>query len=122
MAEVHQDLSEVPEAEYPDKTCTLDELVTKPDLVEKALSGDKTEQRRNGLYAYPGETFTLDGATFEVVEVWQEPLGAFDDETAKREGFPDIDTYKEEIMGIHGSDDWWPEDHTVWAHRFERVD
>lgn len=122
MAEVLEDLSEIAEEEYPDKTCTLDELVTKPDLVEKALAGDKTEQRRNGLYAYPGETFELDGVAFRVVDVWKEPLGNLDDEVARREGFEDLETYKEEVMGIHGADDWWPADHPVWAHRFERVD
>lgn len=121
MAEALIDLSEVPEGEYPDKTCTIDELVTKPDLVEMALAGEKVEQRRNGLYAYPGETFELDGVTFEVTRVWKQPLGELDDAVAKREGFDSLDAYKAEILGLHGEDDWWPEDKPVWAHRFERV-
>lgn len=120
MAEALVDLSEVAEADYPDKTCTIDELVTKPALVEKALAGEKVEQRRNGLYAYPGETFDLDGVTFEVVDVWKEPLRALDDEAAEREGFPDLDTYKAEILDLHGEGSWWDGDHPVWVHRFRR--
>lgn len=122
MGEVVTDLSGMSEEEYPDKTCTIDELVTREDLVEAALLGDKTEQRRNGLYAYPGETFELDGVAFRVVEVWEEPLAALDDAAARREGFDDLAAYKEAILGIHGESDWWPKDHTVWAHRFEPVE
>ena len=54
---------------YPEKTCSIDRLVRQKMLVESALAGVKTEQRRNGVYAYPGETFELEGRTFEVISL-----------------------------------------------------
>jgi len=46
--------------DYPEKTCEIDRLVTHPKLVAKALRGEKTQQRRAGVYGYPGETFELE--------------------------------------------------------------
>jgi len=52
--------------DYPKKTCSIERLVTHTKLVEAALAGTKTEQRRDGIYAYPGETFELEGVKFTV--------------------------------------------------------
>ncbi|MDP3904067.1 MAG: ASCH domain-containing protein, partial [Methylococcaceae bacterium] len=41
----------------PPKTCSVDRLVTHPKLVAAALAGSKTQQRRDGVYGYPGEEF-----------------------------------------------------------------
>jgi len=45
---------------YPEKTCSIDRLVTHPKLVAAALSGTKTQQRRaacirgwNGTTSFP---------------------------------------------------------------------
>ena len=43
--------------EYPEKTCEIDRLVTREKLVAAAVQGRKTQQRRDGIYGYPGETF-----------------------------------------------------------------
>ena len=44
-------------SDFPEKTCEIDSLVTHAKLVEAAIAGRKTQQRRNGIYAYPGEAF-----------------------------------------------------------------
>ena len=45
---------------YPKKTCSIDRLVTHPKLVAAAKAGMKTQQRRDGVYGLPGETFDLE--------------------------------------------------------------
>lgn len=50
--------------DYPEKSCEIDRLVRHPKLIEAAISGQKTQQRRDGVYAYPEETFELDGVPF----------------------------------------------------------
>jgi len=64
-----------PSTDYPEKTCSIDRLVTHPKLVAAAISGAKTQQRRAGVYGYPGETFELNGVTFIIEELRQEGLG-----------------------------------------------
>jgi len=49
---------------YPEKPVPIDRLVTHPKLVAASKSRNKTQQRRDGIYGYPGETFDLEGMTF----------------------------------------------------------
>jgi len=104
-------------SEYPEKTCTIDRLVRQKMLVKSALAGVKTEQRRDGVYAYPGETFELEGRTFEVTSLAREPLGQLDDEGARAEGFESLSQYRDLILRMHKGMEWDPE-HLVWVHRF----
>jgi hypothetical protein len=60
---------------YPERTCSIERLVTHPKLVAAALAGTKTQQRRDGLYAYPNETFELEGVSFVVTDVSRQRLG-----------------------------------------------
>ena len=105
--------------EYPEKTCSIDRLVRHPKLVQAALSGQKTQQRRDGVYAYPGETFELDGITFEVTDLRQERLGDMNDESAQAEGYPSLDMYKNLILNMHKGMSW-QDDAPVWVHSFQR--
>lgn len=104
---------------YPPKTCEIDRLVTHPKLVESALSGQKTEQRRDGIYAYPGETFELQGVKFTVTALDRKRLGDMEDENAYAEGYPNMEAYKAIILRMHPGMDW-DEEHLVWVHKFER--
>ena len=61
--------------DYPEKTCSIDRLVRNKRLVDAALDGRKTEQRRDGVYGYPGETFELAGQSFEMTGLTHERLG-----------------------------------------------
>ncbi len=106
-------------AEYPEKTCTVDQLVTNDRMVESALSGQKVQQRRNGVYAYPGERFDLSGVPFEVTSVEQQRLGDMTESDARKEGFPDLDTYRSIIVRMHGGMEW-DVDQKVWLHEFAK--
>ncbi|MGJ0429798.1 ASCH domain-containing protein [Methylobacter sp.] len=106
---------------YPEKTCHIDRLVTHPKLVAAALSGQKTQQRRDGIYAYPGETFELEGTTFTVTAVERQSLGDMTDADAQAEGYPNLDAYKDIILRMHAGMTW-NNDSLVWVHSFKRND
>ena len=106
---------------YPEKTCNIERLVSHPKLVEAALSGQKTEQRRDGVYAYPDEEFVLDGVTFIVTALKQQKLGEMTDADAQAEGYPSMDMYKGLILKMHKGMDW-DEEALVWVHCFKRKD
>ena len=103
--------------DYPEKTCSIDRLVNHAMLKRAALAGQKTEQRRNGIYAYPGERFDIDGQPFELVTLDRERLGDMTEEHARAEGFDSLDAYRDLIVRMHKGMDWNP-DQLVWVHRF----
>lgn len=105
--------------EYPAKTCEIDRLIRHPKLVASALSGQKTQQRRDGLYAYPGETFELEGVEFVVTGVDRQRIGDMTDSDAQAEGYPSLAMYKDLILKMHANMDW-NEDGLVWVHSFKR--
>ena len=107
--------------DYPEKTCGIDRLIRHPKLVAAALDGRKTQQRRDGLYAYPGETFELEGVAFSVTDVERKTLADMSDEDAKAEGYPGLYAYKELILKMHPNMNW-DGSHQVWVHHFERND
>jgi len=112
---------EISMTDYPEKTCEIDRLVRHPKLVEAALSGEKTQQRRDGVYAYPGETFELDGIGFTVTSLERQKLGEMTDEDANAEGYPSLDMYKGLILKMHAGMTWENND-LVWVHSFKRDD
>jgi len=106
-------------ANYPAKTCEITRLVTHPKLVAATIEGSKTQQRRDGLYAYPNETFELEGITFVVTTVERQRLGDMTDADAQAEGYPNLEMYKQIILKMHASMTW-DEDGLVWVHSFKR--
>jgi len=112
MATTHPD--------YPAKTCDIDRLVTHTRLVESALAGTKTQQRRDGIYAYPGETFELEGVEFTVTSLERKSLGDMTDDDARSEGFPNMEVYKQLILSMHKGMSW-DAGHLVWVHSFQRT-
>jgi hypothetical protein len=102
---------------YPEKTCEIDRLVRNAKLVKAALAGKKTEQRRDGVYGYPGETFELDGQKFEITSLTHDRLGDMTDVDARSEGFDDLEAYRSLIIRMHRGMTWDVE-HRVWVHRF----
>ncbi len=113
-------MAQHPESDYPEKTCTIDKLVTQPKLVSAAVAGRKTQQRRNGVYAYPGEEFELDGTRFRVTDLKRESLGDMTDASARAEGFPDLETYRNLILRVHPGMTW-NDKARVWVHTFEQT-
>lgn len=106
---------------YPEKTCEIDRLVRHPKLVSAALTGVKTQQRRAGVYAYPGEIFELEGVPFKVTALERQSLGEMTDEDARAEGYPDLESYKELILRMHTGMKW-DSSHLVWVHHFQQTD
>lgn len=106
--------------DYPVKNCEIDRLIRHPKLVEAALSGRKTQQRRDGLYAYPGETFILEGVKFEVTSVERRKIGEMTDADAQAEGYPNLAMYKDVILHMHANMEW-NEEGLVWVHSFKRI-
>ena len=104
---------------YPEKTCDITRLVTHPKLVAAVLSGAKTQQRRNGVYAYPDETFELEGVSFIVTSLEQQRLGDMTDADAQAEGYPNLEAYKQLILRMHANMTW-NDDDTAWVHSFRR--
>ncbi len=107
--------------QYPDKTCDIENLVRHPKLVAAAIAGEKTQQRRDGVYAYPGEKFELDGIAFELTTLTRSTLGEMTDADAQAEGYPNLAMYKALILSMHKGMEW-NLDAKVWVHIFRRVD
>lgn len=105
--------------DYPEKTCTIDALVTHDKLIAAAIAGRKTQQRRNGVYGYPGETFELDGTPFKITDLRRETLGEMTDADAQAEGYPSLELYRDLILRMHRGMEWNPASQ-VWVHEFER--
>ncbi|MDD2723520.1 MAG: ASCH domain-containing protein [Methylovulum sp.] len=101
----------------PEKTCSIERLVTQPRLVAAAKAGTKTQQRRDGVYGWAGESFELEGMAFVVTDLSRQRLGDMTDEDARAEGFPGLAMYKDIILKMHAGMTW-EEDHLVWVHSF----
>lgn len=102
---------------FPEKTCSIDRLIRHPRLIAAAKAGQKTQQRRDGVYAWPGEEFELEGVAFVVTDLKRERLGEMTDEHARAEGYPDLASYRELILKMHPGMTW-NNDHQVWVHCF----
>ena len=106
--------------EYPEKTCEIDRLVRQPKLVAAVLEGRKSQQRRDGVYGYPGETFELEGISFQITELYRQSWGDMADADAQAEGYPSLNMYKDLITKMHPGMSW-DDDHLVWVHQFDRI-
>lgn len=84
-----------------------------------ALEDEITQIHRGDPHAAEGDTFEIDGTTFEVVAVFEERLGELTDEDARAEGSPDLEAYKRRIERTH--DTTWDDENTAVCHRFEPV-
>ncbi|WP_339251159.1 ASCH domain-containing protein [Sporosarcina sp. FSL W8-0480] len=106
--------------ELPEKSCSIERLVTVPEDVQKVLRGEKTATRRNGVYAYPDEIMILDGKEFKIDKLYKQTLGEMTDEHAVQEGFTNMEEYKQSILALHPNMPWLPK-MSVWVHEFSPV-
>ena len=104
--------------DYPEKTCSIERLVTHEKLVQATLAGRKTQQRRNGVYGYPNETFELECTIFVVTDLFQQKLGDMTDADAQAEGYPNLDVYRDLILKMHGGMQW-DDEASAWVHCFK---
>lgn len=108
-------------AQLPPKTCEIDRMITRPEDIEKVISGKKSSTRRNGRYSDPGEILTLEGKNFRVERVYRQTLGDLTDELAVQEGYANLEEYKNSILSIHPGMPWLPQ-MKVWVHEFTAID
>ncbi|QRV16803.1 ASCH domain-containing protein [Haloterrigena salifodinae] len=95
-----------------------DDLLPSERMRNQALEGDVTQIHRGHQYADEGDTFTIDGTTFEVTDVTERRLGELTDEDARAEGMDDLEGYRRMLERAH--DDFeWDDDSAVVRHRFE---
>ncbi|ASK61502.1 hypothetical protein CFK37_04600 [Virgibacillus phasianinus] len=107
-------------SELPPKTCSIEKLVTVPQDVEKVINGQKTATRRNGRYADVGEIMELENHQFVVEKVYVQTLGEITDKDANKEGYPNLEAYKNSILSKHPGMPW-AKDMEVWVHEFGPV-
>lgn len=104
----------------PEKTCTIDRLITVESDIKMVLEGKKTATRRNGRYADVGEIMELKGKKFRIDNVYSQALGELTDEHARTEGYETVEDYKQSILSYHPGMPWLPQ-MRVWVHEFSPV-
>jgi len=95
------------------------ELVPSERMQTQVLEGEVTQIHRGNQYADEGDTFTIDGTTFEVTTVRERTLGDLTDEDARAEGMDDLAAYERLLERAHENFEW-DDDSEVVLHRFER--
>ena len=94
-------------------------LLPSPRMQERAKNGENSQLHRGDRYADEGDTFALDGESFEVVEVTERTPGDMTDEDAQKEGATDLDHYKQILERAHDNFEW-DDDSVIYLHRFEK--
>jgi hypothetical protein len=94
------------------------ELLPSDRMQARVLDGDVTQIHRGHQYADEGDTFTIEGTTFEVLDVTERTLGDLTDEDAQAEGMDDLEAYRDLLERAHDNFEW-NDDSEVVRHRFE---
>lgn len=94
-------------------------LLPNDRMRQQALDGDVTQIHRGQRYADEGDTFDIDGTTFEVVDVTDRTLGDMTDDDARAEGARDLAHYKQILERAHDNFEW-DDDSDIVRHRFEQ--
>ncbi len=97
-----------------------DTLLPNDHVKGMALEGDITQIHRGNPYAEAGDTFEVEGRTFEVTDVTHRTLGDLTDEDARAEGSEDLEAYRKRLEHAHSDGFEWDDDAEVVRHRFER--
>lgn len=96
-----------------------DTLLPSGRMRRMALDGDVTQIHRGHRYADEGDTFTVEGVTFEVTDVTERTLGDLTDADARREGAENLEGYRRMLARAHEGFEWDDASEVV-RHRFER--
>ena len=94
------------------------DLLPSERMETQTLEGEITQIHRGHRYAEEGDTFTIDGTTFEVTDVTERTLGDLTDEDARAEGMEDLEAYRDLLERAHENFEW-DDDSEVVRHRFE---
>lgn len=96
-------------------------LLPSERMRQQAIEGEVTQIHRGQQYADVGDTFDVEEATFEVVDVDERTLGDLTDADARAEGAQDLDHYRQILERAHDHFEW-DDDSEIVCHRFERVE
>ena len=97
------------------------EVLPNEHVQRMAAAGQITQMHRGHEYAQEGDTFDIEGRTFEVTDVTHRTLGDLTDEDAQREGSEDLEAYRERLNRVHDTFEW-DDDSDVVRHRFAPVE
>jgi len=95
------------------------------DRVQQSVRDGEVTQLTRGAstrYATEGDTFEIDGDSFEVTSVERRTLGDFTDADARREGSESLEAYKQRMQRVHPDGFSWDDSDEVVTYRFERID
>ncbi|KAB1185498.1 MULTISPECIES: ASCH domain-containing protein [Haloferax] len=100
----------------------VDDLLPNDRVKQSVSAGNVTQLTRgaSNRYADEGDTFELDGETFDIVSVTERTLGDFTDADARREGSPSLEAYKQRMERVHPGSFEWDDSDEVVTYRFER--
>ncbi|CAI48327.1 uncharacterized protein NP_0472A [Natronomonas pharaonis DSM 2160] len=98
-----------------------DALLPNDHVKTAVLDGDITQLSRgaSNRYAEAGDTFELEGTTFEVTAVEERTLGDLTDDDARREGSPSLEAYRERMQRAHPGGFEWDDESDILTYRFE---
>jgi len=101
-----------------------DALLPNDRVKHAVLDGEITQLSRGAgtRYAEAGDTFDLEGTTFEVGSVEERTLGDLTDADAKREGSPSLEAYKARMRKVHPGGFEWDDSSEVLTYRFRPVE
>ena len=94
------------------------EILPNEHVRKQAAAGRVTQLHRGHAYAEEGDTFEVDGTTFEVTTIEHRTLGELTDEDARAEGSEDLAAYRERLDRVHDHFEW-DDDSEVVKHAFE---
>ncbi|MFC7096448.1 ASCH domain-containing protein [Halobaculum marinum] len=94
------------------------EILPNDHVQQLAAAGEVTQLHRGNAYAAEGDTFQIDGTTFEVTAIEHRTLGDLTDADARAEGSEDLDAYRTRLERVHDSFEW-DDDSEVVRHAFE---
>ncbi|UIO99180.1 ASCH domain-containing protein [Halobaculum sp. CBA1158] len=94
------------------------EILPNDHVQQLAAAGEVTQLHRGHAYAEAGDTFEIDGTTFEVTAIERRTLGDLTDEDARAEGSEDLEAYKRRLEHVHDEFEW-DDDSEVVRHAFE---
>ena len=95
------------------------EVLPNDRVQQMVADGEVTQMHRGHAYAEVGDTFEINGTTYEVTSVDHRTLGDLTDEDARAEGSEDLDAYKRRMEMVHGGNFEWDDDSDVVRHVFE---
>ncbi len=95
------------------------DLLPSDRMRKQALDGEVTQIHRGHQYAEVGDTFTIEGTTFEVTEISDRTLGDLTDADARAEGMDDLEGYRQLLERAHDNFEW-DDDSEVVLHRFDK--